>query len=160
MNELVLSLVTAAFAWWCAMDDAEAIAEGRKIRHGLQWCMRAAWVLLWCGLFDAWLLAVPLAFLFSGVFRVCLNSLRGKDVRYIAPWSNYYDRTVMSVTVAVRYARHHTLWWWPNDREVGQWKDGYLSGWKWAKDDVHRAGTIAYIFEAVAYGVGLWLWYV
>ena len=124
MNELVVSLVTAAFAWWCAMDDAEAIAEGRKIRHGLQWCMRAAWVLLWCGLFDAWLLALPLAFLFSGVFRVFLNRLRGLDVRYISD-SNEYDWLFIAM--------------------FSDYKAGH-----------HRAGTIAYVFEALAYGAGLW----
>jgi hypothetical protein len=158
MNELVLSLVTAAFAWWCAMDDAEAIAERRKIRHGLQWCMRAAWVLLWCGLFDAWLLALPLAFLFSGVFRLCLNRLRSLDVRYLSP-SSWYDWTFIWIGSLPGRGFYVSALWDNKARKTieAQWGTiGYHAGWepyvRWA----HRGGTIAYVFEALAYGVGLW----
>lgn len=147
MNELMLSIVTAGFAWWCAMDDADAIADGRKIRHGLQWALRAAWVLGWCWLFDAWLLALPLAFLFSGVFRLCLNRLRGLDVRYVSP-SNWYD--YLFIITQSRGAR--TL---PKDLTEAAHPLSYAHGGVYTKD-IHRAGTIAYVFEAVAYGVGLY----
>ena len=123
----------------------------------MQWYVRALVVLGVCLMFCVPWLSIGLAGLFSAVFRWRLNRLRGLDVRYIAPWSNTYDRTVMSVTVAVRYAQYHTLWWWPDDREIGQWKDGYLSGWAWAQDDIHRAGTIAYIFDGLVFaGVLAW----
>lgn len=146
MNELMLSLVTAGFAWWCAMDDAEAIAAGRKIRHGLQWALRAAWVLAWCWLFDAWLLALPLAFLFSGVFRVCLNRLRGLDVLYISPWSNFYDM--------VMWTLHGGFI--PSPLNWEDYRARYFDGETKYTKGLHRAGTIAYVFEAVAYGVGLY----
>lgn len=142
MNDLILSLFTAAYAWWCAMDDAEAIAAGKKIRHALQWCIRAAVVLGACWLYDAWLMALPLAFLFSGVFRLCLNRLRGLDVRYVSP-SNWYDRGFLWICGAFVYtdsAEDHMDW---------------LGVSTEYRHRVHRAGTIAYIFEAVAYVAGM-----
>jgi hypothetical protein len=125
--------------------------------HVPRWLIRAALVTLAALLFGHPWMVLGLWGLFSAMFRFALNRWRGKDWRYIAPWSNLYDRTVMSFRVSVRYFASYYQWWWPNDKEITMWKDGYLSGWPWAKKDIHRAGTIAYIVEVVAFVVVLFL---
>jgi hypothetical protein len=151
MEIVAACILTAAFAAWCACDDDLQIAMNKPVRHVRQWLLRASVVALLCVVIGLPWLAIGLAGLFSAVFRYELNRLRGLSPFYIAPWSSLYDRAAMSVTVAARHFASYYKWWWPNDREITMWKDGYLSGWPWAKKDIHRAGKIAYAVELVVF---------
>jgi hypothetical protein len=145
--------VVILFARECASWDHEEIVYrirtgGESLDHGPMWWFRAFMV----GLLSVpaahfmgnWLALMPLlligAFGFSAVFRYRLNKLRGLDWRYVAPWSNYYDRVWYAI--ACRYwftkgmLRSHRILL--KDYHKSTISDG---------SDIHRAGTIAYITE-------------
>jgi hypothetical protein len=155
MEVIAACIFAASFAVWCACDDDRQIAMNKPVRHVRQWLLRASVVTLLCVVIGFPWLAIGLAGLFSAVFRYSLNRLRGLSPWYIAPWSNLYDRAAMSVTVAARYFARYHKWWWPNDREVAMWMDGYVSGFDWAKKDIHRAGRIAYAVELLTFAAVL-----
>lgn len=137
------TLITLALAEYASRDDFHQIGKGSKIRHGLQWLFRAAVVALACYLDDCMLYAVPLAFLFSAVFRWRLNALRGKDWRYMAPWSSVYDMCLFALANQ----------WIPPKPYLSLIRTAY------SVKLIHRAGTLAYIFEAVVFVVGT-VWYI
>ncbi len=146
------TLITLALAEYASRDDFHQIGKGSKIRHGLQWLFRAAVVALACYLDDCMLYAVPLAFLFSAVFRWRLNGLRGKDWRYIGPWSSWYDRRFV-VLIAMPYGIKVT------SEFIELVRADYFKNDLRARLIIHRAGTMAYIFEAVCFVVGT-VWYI
>lgn len=92
------------------------------------------WDALWMGLCHAggaW-------GVFTIVHRLSLNLMRGMDWRYVAPWGNRYDHLMWTATCFFGYD--------PFDwTEVGTWY--HQGSVEWRKS-IHRAGTIAYIFEA------------
>lgn len=137
------TLITIALAEYASRDDFQQIGKGSKIRHGLQWLFRAAVVGLACYLDNCLLYAVPLAFLFSAVFRWRLNGLRGKDWRYVAPWSSVYDMCLFALANQ----------WIPPKPYLSLIRTAY------SVKLIHRAGTLAYIFEAVCFVVGTG-WYI
>jgi hypothetical protein len=147
MELIILTVFTVAFALWCAADDAEEIAQGKYIRHKLQWVLRAIVVGVPCLLLGVPFFAIGLAFLFSAVFRFRLNRLRGLDWRYVSP-SNWYDYLFLMASCA---------WWW-KPRKWSSWKNwwsfmqqghlGYYLDGEYAKQ-VHYAGAIAYGVEIV-----------
>jgi len=106
MTALFLALVVL-FAWYEARRDARLITEGKVIEHAWRWRIRMfgvciflmpmLWPIVPMGS-DAWtyvrtyaLLCVASGALFSCAFRVMLNRRRGKDWRYVAPWSSKVD---------------------------------------------------------------------
>ena len=140
---LASTLITLALAEYASRDDFQQIGKGSKIRHGIQWLFRAAVVALACWLDDCMLYAVPLAFLFSAVFRWRLNALRGKDWRYMAPWSSVYDMCLFALANQ----------WIPPKPYLSLIRTAY------SVKLIHRAGTLAYIFEAVCFVAGT-VWYI
>lgn len=157
---LASTLITIALAEYASRDDFHQIGKGSKIRHGLQWLFRAAVVALACYLDDCLLYAVPLAFLFSAVFRWRLNGLRGKDWRYVAPWSAVYDCFWMVISVHVEsFAVTDIGRMWPTELQRNAFRAFYVTGSPIMTKAVHRAGTLAYIFEAVVFVVGT-VWYI
>ena len=128
-----LTLTTIAIAILSAWYDKVRIAGGHEIMHVPRWVIRAALVSIAALLFGHPWMVLGLWGLFSAVFRFALNRWRGLDWRYVSP-SNWYDRTFMEFAG----------YWWSS------W-DGFDT------NDVHRAGTIAYIVEVVAFVVVLFL---
>ena len=137
------TLITIALAEYGSRDDFHQIGKGSKIRHGLQWLFRASVVTLACWLDDCTLYAVPLAFLFSAVFRWRLNALRGKDWRYMAPWSSVYDMCLFALANQ----------WIPPKPYLSLIRTAY------SVKLIHRAGTLAYIFEGACFVAGT-VWYI
>lgn len=140
---LASTLITIALAEYASRDDFQQIGKGSKIRHGIQWLFRAAVVALACWLDDCMLYAVPLAFLFSAVFRWRLNALRGKDWRYMAPWSSVYDMCLFALANQ----------WIPPKPYLSLIRTAY------SVKLIHRAGTLAYIFEGACFVAGT-VWYI
>jgi len=111
------------------------------------------WDALWMGLchvVGAWSV-------FTGVHRLSLNLMRGFDWRYIAPWGNATDRMYYSISLLgmwivamVRQGRYLSpLIYWPDDLELLDDRETYhlKSPIYGTRTQVHRAGTLAYIFE-------------
>ena len=145
-------LTTLALAELSARDDARQIRRNIIIDHVMQWYIRALVVLGVCLVFCVPWLSIGLAGLFSAVFRWRLNRLRGLDVRYIAPWSSFYDRAFHAAVLRMRHG------FWISVEFLGEERDIYFGGrgidptsTQCAKDDIHRAGTIAYIFEGLVF---------
>ena len=95
--EIAAIIFVICFAIAEAQDDAKQIARHERIDHAGQWLFRAGLVFMWCG--GVWLAedlasAVKVGLLsapvFSFVFRLSLNTLRGLDPRYVSE-SNVYD---------------------------------------------------------------------
>jgi hypothetical protein len=97
---------------------------------------------------DALPCAIGSAFLFSAVFRYWLNGMRGKDWRYIAPWSAVYDCFWMTLQLHIE-AKAWQPWRyrWPNKWQLAAFKAFYIEGSPAMVYSIHRAGTIAYITE-------------
>jgi hypothetical protein len=159
-----VALITAAFllvvgyAMFEARQDFERIQEGEHIDHISEWFIRASVTLFIWGVaslkigLDTIPCVIGSAFLFSAVFRYCLNRMRGKDWRYMAPWSNYYDRFFYALAC---------LYWW-TDAHLRSHKillKDYHKSTIVSGSDIHRAGNIAYITEAVILAVCV-LWVV
>lgn len=134
-----------------ADKDAFAIEAHLKIDHAAGWCRRALGIMVPAGIvclaLPSWWTLLPLlvlgAFLFSAVFRARLNKLRGLDWRYVAPWSNYYDR----VFYAVACFMEHRTWWWSGPRWPDLARFYHQENYKLTVDKVHEAGRLAYITE-------------
>jgi hypothetical protein len=155
-----------ALAEQCAKWDAEEIAyrirnNGESLDHAPMWRFRAGFVgALALGLWllanheapQHWSVMLPLlgfgAFAFSAWFRYRLNKRRGKDWRYIAPWSNVYDCFWMTFTMHVE----SKVWqpWrfaWPSGWQLDAFKAFYVENSPRMRDTIHRAGLYAYITE-------------
>ena len=152
-----LILTTIAIAILSAWYDKIRIAGGHEIKHVPRWLVRAALVSIAAFVFGHPWMVLGLWGLFSAVFRFALNRWRGLDWRYIGPWSNTYDRVFHGIVIRYRHG-----FWIPADF-LGEERDIYFGGrgidatsTQSAKDDIHRAGTIAYIVEVVAFVVVLW----
>jgi hypothetical protein len=155
MIALGIFTLIALFAVFEAWQDFEIINNHEEVEHINAWMLRAfvtcyLWgaASIWIG-WDAAIYAVASAFLFSAVFRISLNRMRGKDWRYIAPWGNYYDRLFYYLTFFIEGQG------WP--RRVLRWDlvaQAYKEGWLYdgvilwgVRNRVHRAGLYAYITE-------------
>jgi hypothetical protein len=119
--------------------------------HVPRWIIRAALVSIAALLFGHPWMVLGLWGLFSAVFRFALNRWRGLDWRYIAPWSNTYD--LVFYGLAGEGWPHKGLRMDPVSR-------AYHNGFKYdgiimwgVRDRVHRAGTLAYAVEVVAFVV-------
>ena len=135
-------IITIALAEYAARDDFHQIGNDDKIRHGIQWLFRASVVTLACWLSGTWWLAFGMAGLFSAYFRWRLNTLRELDWRYVSP-SSWYDWQFIRLTMG-RYSREQAL------------EDWFILG---LCQDALRAGTLAYIFEALLF-VGVMVAYI
>lgn len=161
---------TILFALWCSRDDAQQIAQHSKIHHGMQWGFRAALVVAVCYWWASWWLALGMAGLFSAVFRWELNGRRGLDWRYVSPLSNVYDTgfIVSSILIGqldipwrdqftIKEARlimaEHGLLMKASEVHWIDRKDGPDLNLlpSWYRQQVHRAGTMAYVFEALLF---------
>lgn len=99
------------------------------------------WDALWMGLCHA----VGAWSMFTCTHRLSLNLMRRMDWRYVAPWGNLYDHLIW--TVAHFFGCHPFDW-----TEVGiRYHQGNA---KWHKS-IHRAGTLAYIFEVFVLSLSL-----
>lgn len=141
MTYAVCIIWNIAFALWSAADDAEKIALNERIHHVRQWFIRAALVVLVCLCAGLPLFAVPMGALFSSVFRFTLNRLRGLDWRYVSP-SSWYDTMFIYpfqwtdwIGIDAERAIHGALYSDADDPTY--------------RRDIHRAGLLAYIAEAV-----------
>ena len=145
-------LLIAAFAFYCAWDDANEIKNDDKIRHLLQWIIRflvaVGMVVVADGFgLKATFLAIGSGALFSMVFRFCLNTMRGLDWRYISP-SSWYDYGYLVISGA---------WSWkPNGWKWKNWQGlmrnshtGSILFDSQYQSSVYRAGLIAYALELV-----------
>lgn len=149
IGALVLVCAYAAFEAW---GDFEHIQAHVRIDHAEGWMVRAfvvgyMWVVLSFKIgCDAVPGAIGSAFLFSTVFRYCLNKMRGKDWRYLSP-SAWYDYAFLMMTGAWEWKQPR--WTWSN------WQ-GFIRQAHWTNYklnppyvlQVHRAGAIAYLCEA------------
>ena len=143
---LIPILTTLALAELSARDDARQIRRNLIIDHVMQWYIRALVVLGVCLVFCVPWLSIGLAGLFSAVFRWRLNRLRGLDVRYVSP-SNWYDW---------QFIRHTLAWvnkrdYWNRVREFHGINYFEPAGTPEYPVRIHRAGTIAYIFEGLVF---------
>jgi hypothetical protein len=83
-------MLVCAYAAFEAWRDYFAIESHIRINHVWSWIVRAVLVSCMWGIaavkigYSAIPYAIGSAFLFSAVFRYCLNKLRGKDWRYVA----------------------------------------------------------------------------
>ena len=134
-------LFTAAHALFWAATDARDIRNGKDIKHGVRWALRAAievgatLAVMPFG-WGAVMTTLAAAFLFSALFRFLLNTMRGRHWNYISP-SSLYD------WMFLRPFMH------PIDRTecVEAWHV-YM-----ASMSALRAGRAAYIFEAAVFAV-------
>jgi hypothetical protein len=137
-------LLVIGYAVFEAWMDNERIEAHERIDHIEGWVIRAIVTIFIWGVasfkigYSAIPCAIGSAFLFSAVFRYCLNRMRGKDWRYVSP-SNWYDGAFILIAdidewhgLKMERLVHGTLY----DEE------------EWYRDTIHRAGTIAYITEA------------
>lgn len=150
-------IFAVAFALLCAVDDYGEIRDAKDINHGLQWCIRAGGVVsllvLWLIVGESqWphvaLTGLAMAPLFSGVFRIALNKLRGLDWRYVSP-SNWYDWQFI----------RHTLGWINKRNYRNRVNEVHAIGMHDAGTPdypirIYRAGLLAYAFELLMF-VGL-----
>ena len=136
---LIPILTTLALCELSARDDNRQIERHLPIHHGVQWWIRALVVVGVCLLCGVPWLSIGLAGLFSAVFRWRLNRLRGLDWRYIAPWSNYYDRLWIAPFYGLRPSWFDLIL--IRDNHISFGHHGFI----------HRAGTIAYIFEGLVF---------
>ena len=97
---LIPILTTLALAELSAREDAWQIRRNLIIDHVMQWYIRAVVVLGVCWVCGVPWLSIGLAGLFSAVFRLRLNRLRGKDWRYVS-FSNWYDTMFLNMTRSV-----------------------------------------------------------
>jgi hypothetical protein len=140
-----LILTTIAIAILSAWYDKVRIAWGHDILHVPRWLVRAALVTLAAVVFGEPWMVLGLWGLFSAVFRYSLNRWRGKDWRYLSP-SNWYDTAFIFLVDTSEWL----------GRKAEQDIHGVLysapdSGWY--RKDIHRAGTLAYIVEVMAFVV-------
>lgn len=141
-------LFTAAHALFWAATDARDIRNGKDINHPVRWAIRAAievgvsLVTMPIG-WEGVLVTIAAAFLFSALFRFLLNTMRGRHWAYVSP-SSWYDWQFIRLTYAGANMRRKE----GISRHVIRynWLDIYPK-------DIHRAGTLAYIFEAVVFAV-------
>ena len=157
---ILVYLIIALFAAYCAVDDLADIGSGRVIHHPVQWLIRAVVALAivgiwWVGSEPHWtrVLFVTLACgpLFSLIFRLSLNRLRGKDWWYVSP-SNLYDYLFMVLSGAAEWKPKR--WGWKNYMAFlrhSHWNNMELNGNY--VDGVKRAGTLATVVETVAFVV-------
>lgn len=138
---LIPILTTLALAELSARDDARQIRRGLIIDHAMQWYIRALVVIGVCLVFCVPWLSIGLAGLFSAVFRWRLNKLRGLDWRYVSP-SSWYDWQFIRLTHGGYDGQRDDAMEWHGRRY------GLLMVYA---RDIHRAGTIAYIFEGLVF---------
>ena len=148
-------LFTAAHALLWAARDARDIRNGKDINHGVRWALRAAievGVTLAAMPFGwgALLTTIAAGFMFSALFRFLLNTMRGRHWAYVSP-SSWYDwqflkRIWFTVDGYVTTQMHAVIY----HNKVYPNGPFYLSA-------NHRAGTLAYIFEAVVFALLVWI---
>jgi hypothetical protein len=153
---LLVALVAVLASGWVGIDFRK-IKENKPIVHWVAWCLRAGIVVFlavainrlvgntWTSLLGLLMIG---AAEFSALFRYRLNKLRRLDWRYIAPWSNTYDRVWYAIA---------TLTWWSNAHlELHQiWLEDYRKSRIADPSKLHRAGTVAYSIEALAFIAGV-----
>jgi hypothetical protein len=152
----------AVYAVFEAWQDHGRIKHHIYINHVRSWTERAIIVSLMWGIasfkigYSAIPCAIGSAFLFSAVFRYCLNRLRGKDWRYMSP-SAWYDYGWLMLAGA---------WEWKQPRWTWRNWQGFMVNSHWNNYElnlpyvlqVHRAGTIAYITEVtITAACALWV---
>ncbi len=150
-------LFTAAHALFWAATDARDIRNGKNINHPVRWALRAA-IEVGASLVFAFIREEPIgirlvlttiaaAFLFSALFRFLLNTMRGRHWAYVSP-SSWYDWFFMQLCVlrALQTRRHYLV-----D------SFGRYTQFPYYRQHVHRAGALAYIFEAVVFGTFAYL---
>ena len=139
--------------WW----DARAIKRQEEIDHGVRWAFRAMVVGIACCIammftdrtvWHVLPLAVGCGFLFSAVFLLSLNLLRGLDWRYLGPRLAFrtskdsrYDGTFHLIAQRATGLAQRTFQR-PRRRPI------------WIAPS-ERAGLIAYAFELVVFALTL-----
>jgi hypothetical protein len=118
-------------AVWSAYDDYTQIEDGEVIDHPTQWVIRAMVVGFPAYAVQGLLLAVALAFVFSAVFRLALNLMRGYHPLYIAPWSSTYDKVWTAVATLS----------WPSGAETNNMREWYF---RVSRKHIHHVGLVAY----------------
>jgi hypothetical protein len=148
-------VLVAAFAVFEACEDFGLIADHNEVEHVYGWIWRAfitccIWVFAAiCIGYSAIPCAIGSAFLFSAVFRYCLNSMRGLHWAYLSP-SAHYDWLFMRLTGKFGN-RASLIKEWPSDYHGSNEVTDYVH------DITHRAGTIAYIIEVAILAVCIFI---
>lgn len=153
---LLVLIVAYLFAQEEAKQDAWYIRKGWRIDHVQAWCFRASVMATVVGLLvtvvGPWhaihLLGIS-GFAFSAFFRYGLNASRGKDWRYIGPWSSAYDSLFYRLYVCGYALFRLGFWIWPNDDMIDTAQWGYRLGSTATTQDIHRSGLLAYTVEAL-----------
>ncbi len=153
----ILIVCIVLFSWKEALDDARAIAESNKTGKPFthddpdRYIVAGVFTLIMAGFAQTWwaLLYFPITWaVFTISFRFLLNRKRGKHWAYVSP-SNGYDwwflkRVWFTMDGHVTTQKHAIIYHW----QVYPGGPFYLK----AK---HRAGAIAYAFEAIVLAISL-----
>jgi len=159
--EIMAFLLVIGLAREASVGDYLKIREHERIYHTRSWLFRAAGVIaVWymassgIGLKAAALNAIASAFLFSMLFRPTLNKLREKDWRYIAPWSNRYDRFFFTFMLGgIKNERVRKQMISDGDAIYSSRSDGFIMADQSAfsvenyRNRIHLAGELAGIVE-------------
>ena len=153
---ILVFLIIALFAAYCAMDDLADIGSGRVIHHGKQWLIRAFVAMFivgswWMDSEPHWtrVLFVTLACgpLFSLVFRLSLNKLRDHAWWYMG--RRIDDRIKDDSAYDTIW---HQLVWGIRGNDYVYFSGTQGSG-RYPDYDVSSPGTLATVVEAVAFVV-------
>lgn len=146
----ILILAIVLYSWKEAEDDNSGIkktnADGTKFSHydPDRYIVAGVFTLIMAGFAQTWwaLLYFPITWaVFTISFRWILNRKRGMDWRYISP-SNVYDW---------RWIRMSIKHLWKSERFVVDGDEDWMSYtdfYSKHRYGVHRAGRMAYAFEA------------
>jgi hypothetical protein len=162
---ILLCIATSNYALFEAILDYNTIRAGKPIHHKRAWMRRAliGGCLALC--FGSLRLTVPIvAFLFSAVFRLALNYLRGRNPLYIAPWSNVYDRVMFSIA----HPRRWRIWFSAlgmNIQSILYFDSLCIKTERFLyfnldkTGPVHRAGKVAYIIELTVVAICVYFYH-
>ena len=147
-------LFTAAHALFWAARDARDIRNGKDINHGVRWTIRAAievgatLAVMPFG-WGAVMTTLAAAFLFSALFRFLLNTMRGRHWAYVSP-SSWYDW---------QFIRRYLTWdiLFGSIESAAEHHNANYRHTNTYPKDIHRAGTLAYIFEAAVFALLVWI---
>ena len=157
MIPAVFLFILGVIAFSEACHHFKDIERHRPINHGYALAFRIAIGSVMFAVMSVthWLLAEDYRFLllapmgwawWTAWFRFLLNNMRGKDWRYVSP-SNWYDRLFLG------YGFRRMSFW-----DLVAAKSSYRGLYGNAPEvtrHVHRAGTLAYVFEALVFAASI-----
>jgi len=158
-------LLILVYAWMEGYFDARKAMAGVDIDHTLTLTRRVmvgfmiALTICTIGHWN-WMTFIPQATLaaglFSGVFRLTMNTRRDRNAFYVAPWSNNYDMIMFRMRLFFWYNRFV-----PDLLYMARNKKRYFEGEEKSIEVIHGAGVLAYWIETstfiVSFGLLTWI---